>query len=50
MTGDAQGPRVETPLPIVIGSRREYRCAVCGAEFTSRQQMDEHDRIEHGVP
>jgi len=46
MTAD----RSEEPLPGTIPPRREYRCPVCGAEFVSRQQLDDHDRAEHRTP
>lgn len=41
------GPRPEEPLPGIIPPRREYRCPVCGAQFVSQQQLDEHERSEH---
>jgi hypothetical protein len=44
------GPRPEEPLPAAISSRREFRCVVCGAEFVSRAQLDDHERLEHRTP
>jgi hypothetical protein len=49
-TPSPPGPRPEQPLPGIIPPRREFRCPVCGAEFLSRQQLDEHDRAEHRMP
>jgi hypothetical protein len=49
-TPSPPGPRPEQPLPGIIPPRREFRCPVCGAEFLSRQQLDEHDRAEHRTP
>jgi len=45
----AQGPRPEDPLP-GVSPRRELRCPVCGAEFVSRQQLEEHKRADHQTP
>jgi hypothetical protein len=46
----ATGPRPEEPLPGAIPPRREFRCVVCGAEFVSRTQLTEHERLEHRTP
>jgi len=44
------GPRPEEPLPATIPARGEFRCSVCGAEFVSRAQLGEHERLEHRTP
>jgi hypothetical protein len=44
---NSQGPRSEEPLSEIIPPRREFRCSVCGAEFVSQEQLDEHERAEH---
>jgi hypothetical protein len=44
------GPRSEEPLPSTVPSRQEFRCTVCGAEFVSRAQLDDHERLEHRTP
>jgi hypothetical protein len=41
--------RPEEPLPGTIPMRREFRCPVCGAQFVSQEQLDEHHRAEHAA-
>ena len=42
--------RHEEPLENPIVSRRPFRCGVCGAEFMSREQLEDHERQEHKTP
>jgi hypothetical protein len=42
--------RTEPPIPSPLGRHGPFRCAVCGAQFTTREQLDEHRRFEHREP
>jgi hypothetical protein len=44
------GHRPEELLPGGIPPRKDFRCSVCGAEFVSRAQLTEHERLEHRTP
>ncbi len=32
-----------------IQKQSAFRCPVCGAEFTTRRQLEDHGRQEHGT-
>jgi hypothetical protein len=42
--------RREEPLPGIVPPRREFRCSTCGAEFVSKEQLEDHERVEHHTP
>ena len=39
--------RHEAPLEEPLLGARPVRCGVCGAEFPTRERLDEHTRLEH---
>ncbi len=39
--------RREEPLEGPLMPRETFRCPACGAEFTKREQLDDHTRVEH---
>ncbi len=42
--------RREEPIQGPIRPRETFRCVTCGAEFTRREQLDDHVRLEHRTP
>ncbi len=41
--------RSEEPLEGPMKAREIFRCPTCGAEFTRRERLDDHTRVEHRI-